>query len=112
GGFFKQGTDVVGARHEQARPLKPPAVMLLIPPLGLVARPFSEVLLSLGLKDPLASFGQGSPARLQFPSPGSLGHSTIGAIEEQVAQIHRLEDDTVLGVALMDTFHEKGTKPG
>ena len=46
------------------------------------------------------------------PALGGSGHALISGIEDEVAHVHRFENDAAFGVKLGDAFHEKRTETG
>src|ERR1035441_6453802 len=110
GCFLKQQGDLVRTGDQQAGLEEKSAEMLLVPPLGLVAGPLAKIILSVRLKDPRA--GQGQAARLHAPTAGTLGDAVISAVEQQVTQIDRLENDPVFGIKFSNPVHEERTEPG
>src|ERR1019366_3954912 len=86
--------------------------MLLIPPLRLVIGPFAQIMLSVRLKNPRAGPGQRQPPGFMPPTAGSLSHAVISAVEQQIAQVNRLENGAAFGIKFSNAFHEKRAEPG
>jgi len=102
---------VVLSGHEEAAPGKDSAMVLLDPPLRLVREPVAQKLLAVRLEDPRARLGQRELSGLHAPRMGSLGEAIVGPVQEEVGEIHRLQDDALGGIEIPNPLHEEGVEP-